>query len=342
MIKLNDIIATLRRLKHERPISPVTFVGVTLLVAALFYGAIGTSKLSIAQMGGKTRLSPDAPILVLPSIPKAPTDKPIAAIPSPSALTPAAKPQSIIVPAPSSSVDSLKPASTSTTTTTTTTSSSSGGSTNNTVTSGYTSTNWSGYVATSGHFTSIAASWVVPQPTGNGSTTTADATWVGIGGVTTSDLIQVGTDNTVDASGKVTSTIFYELLPAAAQIVTNFTVKPGDSIHASLSGSGNSWTITASDLTTGQTFTTVVSYASSLSSAEWIEEDPSYSSTQLVPFDNFGTVNISGGSTVNGGVSMNLAAAGVQPITLVNSSGQVLARPSALTSDGAGFSVTRY
>src|SRR5436309_15315674 len=56
------------------------------------------------------------------------------------------------------------------------------------------SRNWSGYVATNKTFTSVTGTWIVPQVT-PGSSSAADATWVGIGGLNRSDLIQSGTQN---------------------------------------------------------------------------------------------------------------------------------------------------
>ena len=337
MIKINNFFIALKRFKL--PLSKLAIPGGVLLFGILIFGILlSTNKLNISHIiVGSSNQAPEVPVVITPTIPKAPTDKPIAAVASAPIPSLTAKTQPMVVAVPSGSVNSLSPAPSSPSVTT-----SSSPASSTTVTTGYTSTNWSGYMATSGVFSTVSGSWYVPQPTGNGSTTSADATWVGIGGVSSSDLIQVGSANTVDASGKVTSVIFFELLPAAAQMVTGFAVTPGDLIHASLTSSGNNWTITATDATTGQTFTTVVSYASSLSSAEWIQEDPSYSSGQLVPLDYFGTVSISGGSVTRNGAVMNLASAGVLPITLINGSGQVLASPSGLTANGAGFSVTRH
>lgn len=48
--------------------------------------------------------------------------------------------------------------------------------------------NWSGYAATTGAFTAVSASWVVPRTTGSG-TFAADSTWVGIGGIQSNDPI---------------------------------------------------------------------------------------------------------------------------------------------------------
>src|SRR5580693_2390477 len=52
--------------------------------------------------------------------------------------------------------------------------------------------NWAGYTASGGNFTSVTGTWDIPQISGSASPS-ADATWVGIGGVTTQDLIQAGT-----------------------------------------------------------------------------------------------------------------------------------------------------
>lgn len=330
MIKINNLIDAIKRFKRPTP-SATTRKILVLLGALIFVVLLSSNRLTVGYTGTLTKPIPDAPVIITPVIQKAPTDKPIAAIASAPIPSISSKTQPTVVTVPSGSVDSLKPIP-----------SGASSATSSSTTISYTSTNWSGYLATGGSFSAVSGSWYVPQPTGNGMTISSDATWVGIGGVSSSDLIQVGTYNTVDASGKVTSAMFYELLPAAAQMVVGLTVTPGDLIYASLSSSGNSWTITATNVTTNQTFQTVVSYASSLSSAEWIQEDPSYANGQLVPLDNFGTVNLSGGSATKNGVVLNLASVGVSPVTLVDSSGQVLASPSSLTSDGAGFSVTRH
>src|SRR5579862_7331722 len=62
------------------------------------------------------------------------------------------------------------------------------------------SRNWAGYAAGGGSFTGVTATWTIPQSSGSG----VDATWVGIGGLQTRDLIQAGTQGTVTRSGSVT------------------------------------------------------------------------------------------------------------------------------------------
>ncbi len=320
---------------------PIIIFGSFLLIPATVAGIVLSAHSSFVSSGAssKSQPTPDAPVAILPSAQKTP-EQSIPALSTTTTPTIVVKPQPVVTTTPSSSVSSLKPTSTTTSSSSSSTSPSTSTSTT-TVTSGYSSTNWSGYMATTGSFSAVSGSWVVPQATATGSSTSGDAAWIGVGGVTASDLIQVGTDTTVSATtGKASTSIFYEMLPAAANIVTTIPISAGDAIHASLSGSGSQWTISIMDVTTGQSFTQTVSYASSLSSAEWIEEDPSYANGQLMPLDNFGTITFSGATTTIGGVSTSLAGAKSQPITLVDGSGNVIASPSTITSDGMGFSVT--
>lgn len=207
---------------------------------------------------------------------------------------------------------------------------------------GYTSTNWSGYVATDGGYTAVSGAWRAPAVTGNGSTTTADSSWIGIGGVFTNDLIQTGTENSVSASGQVYTAAFYELLPGAAIEIPSLSVSSSDNMSASITEtSPGKWLISITDVSTGQNYTTTVDYASSHSSVEWIEEDPSYLNGTQVPFDTFTTVSFANGSAKVNGVTANIAASNGQPITMLNAAGQPIATPSILTASGAGFNVYR-
>src|SRR5205807_6450332 len=104
--------------------------------------------------------------------------------------------------------------------------------------------------------------------------------------------------------------------------------------------SAGTWQIAFKNNTSGQTYQTSVHYTSSLSSAEWIEEAPS-GPNGVVPLDNFGSVAFSSASTVQNGQTVDLSQAGAQRITMLNSSGQQLAVPSGIGSDGSSFSVAR-
>jgi Peptidase A4 family len=202
------------------------------------------------------------------------------------------------------------------------------------------SRNWSGYQATGGSYTTVSATWAVPQSTSSSTGTLAtEATWVGIGGVTSKDLIQAGTEETTSGTSTVHYDAWIEMLPAASHPI-KLTVAPGDSVSVAISEQGtDSWLIAFKNNTTGQTYQTTVKYTSSLSSAEWVVEAPS-SRRQILPLDNFGTIAFSAASATKDGKSVNIAQAAGKPITLM-ARGGAAATPSALTASGDGFTVTR-
>jgi hypothetical protein len=201
--------------------------------------------------------------------------------------------------------------------------------------------NWSGYAAASGTYTSVTGTWTVP-PAGINSAAGVGATWVGIGGVTSHDLIQAGTQDVAAGGGQAQFQTWIEMLPQASQQVP-VAVVPGDSVTVSIdeqgAGSGN-WQISITNNTSGQTYQTNVQYASSESSAEWIQEAPAGSSGVL-PLDFFNSVAFTAASATQDGQTVDLSQAGAQPITMLNANNQALAVPSTIASDGSSFSVAR-
>lgn len=199
--------------------------------------------------------------------------------------------------------------------------------------------NWAGYVANSGTYTSVSGSWIIPQPSVS-STFAADATWIGIGGVTTTDLIQVGTQAIQQPGSSISYQAWYEMLPGNS-VQIPISVNPGDLISASINEqSANQWLITLKDNTNGQNYQTTVNYNSSMTSAEWIQEMPS-TNFGFIPLDNFGTVQFTNGQVMQNGNTLNLSQANAQSMTMLNNSGQALATVSAINPDGASFSVSR-
>jgi hypothetical protein len=199
------------------------------------------------------------------------------------------------------------------------------------------SSNWSGYAASGGTFTSVTGTWNVP--TVSASASGADATWVGIGGLVSRDLIQAGTQAMVDGSG-VTYSAWIEMLPQSSREVP-LSVSAGDSVTVSITQqSGDDWLIAMKNNTTGGTYNVTVQYSSSNSSAEWVQEAPSVG-RGLVSLDQFGTVQFSKASAVRDGKTMSLAAVGAKAITMINGQGQAIAQPSTVSSDGSTFTVAR-
>jgi hypothetical protein len=204
------------------------------------------------------------------------------------------------------------------------------------------SQNWSGYAATGGTYTGVSGTWTVPQFAPS-SPAGADATWVGIGGVNTRDLIQAGTQQTVSGSGATQYQAWVETLPQASHPVP-LSINPGDSVSISINQAPQAqdqWQVSYTNNTTGQTYQVTEHYASSLSSAEWIEEAPSAARGRQLPLDNFGSVAFSGGSAVKDGKTVSIAQSGAQPITMVARGSRQVARPSSIGTDGGSFTVTQ-
>ena len=200
-----------------------------------------------------------------------------------------------------------------------------------------TSSNWSGYSATGGSYTSVTGTWTVP--TVSAATQGADAAWVGIGGIDTNDLIQAGTQATV-SGGEVSYEAWIEMLPASSRPVS-LSVNPGDSVTVTITQKAAvDWTIALKNNTTGQRYSTDVTYRSSNTSAEWVQEAPS-AGRGVIPLDDFGTISFSGATAVRDGKILDLKALGAQAITMINGARQPLAQPSTIGADGQSFSVTR-
>ncbi len=201
------------------------------------------------------------------------------------------------------------------------------------------SRNWSGYIAdSSGDYTGVTGTWTVPSVTTSASVA-ADATWVGIGGVSSDDLIQAGTQ-AITQNGSTQYQAWYEVLPGSSNPVS-LTVSPGDSVTATLSEqSSNLWLITIRDNTTGQSYSNTVNYASSNSSAEWIEEMPS-DQVGLIPLDDFGSVSFDDATATVNGSTVTLVNSNPNAITMVAGGSSVLASPSPIGADGESFAVTR-
>jgi len=216
---------------------------------------------------------------------------------------------------------------------------------------GNASLNWSGYVADGNtgngsqvtnqinNYTSVTGTWTIPAVSANTSGT-ADATWVGIGGVESHDLIQAGTQALVEG-GSVSYSAWIEKLPGFSQTIS-LPVNAGDSITATINQeSSGVWRITIQDNTSGKSYSATTSYDSSLSSAEWVEEMVSNGNGTFRPLDSFGTVSFTAASATVNGQAENLTQLNAAPLQMVNGAGQQLATASGVGNDSASFSVAR-
>jgi len=214
--------------------------------------------------------------------------------------------------------------------------------------------NWAGYADLPGpgqKVTSVATAFNVPSatllPPG------FSATWAGVGGYSSSDLIQAGVAEDSFPSDPLLGDQYYawyELLPAGNVQLTDCTgdpacaVTPGDHVTVSIvEGSGTNWTIEMNDA--GHwSWSTQLSYVSSNSSAEWIQEAPQLDGLQT-PIADDGTVTLGPGNTyaLDGAAPATIGAGAPVQIVLSPAGGLINeATPSSLGADGDSFNVCSY
>jgi hypothetical protein len=200
-----------------------------------------------------------------------------------------------------------------------------------------TSVNWTGYVATNAYYTGVSA--LIQTPVASSVQRpgpAAMASWVGIGGNTSEDLIQAGVE--VDTSGPVDSyAAWYEMLPGSPRR-TALEVGPGDWVHFDIHEvAHNMWQIT---IVNGEhVFQIQVPYASSHTSAEWIVEAPS-TAFGLLPLAAVTDANFGKMSAIANGQGTRAEALSPLLAVLVGGRGQVRIVPSMLGADGASFGIT--
>jgi hypothetical protein len=223
------------------------------------------------------------------------------------------------------------------------------------------SSNWAGYaVHRAGvRFTKVIGAWKQPSASCTPGHRTYSAMWVGLGGYSASSnaLEQIGSEVDCTSSGRVSSTAWYELVPAPSRPI-NMTVRPGDTMLASVTVSGRRVVLSLTDTTTHRSFSKSVRPSSvDVSSAEWILEAPSEcisaNNCQTLPLANFRSASFSlaeaqavGGHT--GPISdpawewtqIKLTPDGRRFVIFNGAHSVGAAIPSALNAAGDGFSVT--
>ncbi len=209
-----------------------------------------------------------------------------------------------------------------------------------------TSDGWSGYAvnSTTDSVTAVSGSWTVPTVTGTG--TSYALTWVGIDGYLSDNVEQTGVAEDV-VKGVAKYSAWYEMYPSGV-VYLNLSIHPGDQISASVKFVNGKFDLTIEDLSDPagkNTFTIDKATPAALrASAEWIEEDPLASYTQLLPLSNFGSVSFTNAQAtikgVTGPINDSSWSSQVEAINMVSTSGTLEASTSALNSTGNGFTVT--
>jgi Peptidase A4 family len=222
--------------------------------------------------------------------------------------------------------------------------------------------NWAGYVVASSattktSFSAVSGSWTQPAADCGAGSPSHSAFWIGLGGYTGEHLEQTGTSASCSATGQAVYSAWYELVPAA-QVPVTMTVQPGDRLSAHVAVSGDTVTISLSDLTRHATFSKQLQMSSpTVSSAEWIAEAPSRclsSSSQdchILSLADFGSVTFTGASASAAGRTGSITSGlgQVSALTLEANAGfgrlyataaQADASPGAVSVNGSSFTVT--
>ena len=217
------------------------------------------------------------------------------------------------------------------------------------------SSNWSGYAVTpsTGNITGVASTFTVP--TAGLILPGFSASWAGIGGYSSSDLIQAGiAEDSIPTNPLLGDQYYawYELLPGAEAQLTNCTgdascaVSPGDVVTVHIFETADDiWSIGVTDSGHWSWVATDVAYTSTQSSAEWILEAPQVDGVQSVIAGN-GTAYFGPTSTytVGSGAPEAIASGDATQIDLTTPEISTinLATPSAMAPDGQSFDVCVY
>jgi hypothetical protein len=171
--------------------------------------------------------------------------------------------------------------------------------------------NWAGFVdysTTAGKFTKVSGAWKVPAVTCTDEDRVTSE-WVGLDGYGDSTVEQDGTTSQC-FEGKALYYSWYEVYPNGA-VEVGKTVAAGDSISASLTRSGASYTLKLTDSShTANSFSHTATCATKTcldESAEWITERPDFSSTGIVPEAQFTTVKFSSASVTASGKTTTIS-----------------------------------
>jgi hypothetical protein len=224
------------------------------------------------------------------------------------------------------------------------------------------STNWAGYAVHRGgvSFRQVSGTWIQPSATCVKGQPSYSAAWVGLGGYNpmSGALEQIGTEVDCTAAGRVTSSAWYELVPAPSRTIS-LPVAAGDVMRATVTVTGHRVAVDLDNLTTHRRFHKTLDTASiDVSSAEWIVEAPSQCigqfSCQALPLADFGSLTFASATasatTGSPGAITDprwsrtriRLTPGNQRLVLARNTSDTAgaAAPSALSGGGSGFDVT--
>jgi hypothetical protein len=141
---------------------------------------------------------------------------------------------------------------------------------------------WAGYFESHAAIHSVSASWRVPTLRCSSGTTTMSSTWVGVGGLNGSVLLQAGLfDNCL--SGVAVNGGFAEAYPGSTQSF-GLLLRPGDRIVATVEDVSGRWQGRVTDATTHQSEGAGAPGYAGGGTAEWMAEaygQPTYRITNF-------------------------------------------------------------
>ncbi|MFI0434369.1 MAG: G1 family glutamic endopeptidase [Parachlamydiaceae bacterium] len=218
--------------------------------------------------------------------------------------------------------------------------------------------NWSGYTSftgkndirnpTYGSATAVSGSWIIPPLTSSEEGDTYSSAWVGIDGYANSVVEQIGTEHDV-IEGVPVYFAWFEMYPAAAQVIEGFPVFEGDLVEGKVlylgqdASTNDLFRLTIKNHTRKVKFSinqsTLPGNPAHLSSVEWIVEAPvnitPEGCVEFLPLANFGKIFFGNcQATINGlKGSIDNKHWTYDAITMVARDGTVKDTPSLLFSN---------
>lgn len=210
------------------------------------------------------------------------------------------------------------------------------------------SVNWSGYsVGRHGaQFTNVEGTWVQPAVSCQSVRRQMASFWVGIDGVGSHNLQQIGTSSECHARRQDLYYAWWEMLPAP-MVRIQMLIRPGDTIHAKVSWSGSHFTLSITNVTLDATFSIGRSNPlAKRATAEWVAEATSMCGAracQVSALPDFNQVRFTGCKATAGGETALLGdGLWTRSLDLMVESGHrtvLKALPSAIDAGSDGFTV---
>jgi hypothetical protein len=218
----------------------------------------------------------------------------------------------------------------------------------------YSAHTWAGYVveAPQGSVDNVTGSWIIPSVRCNAGSESHVLFWVGIDGWNTPNetVEQIGTRSDC-SNGSPNYYAWYEFWPLQPNTmrIYNITLRPGDSIRASVSGNPTtkSFAMIITDLATGNSSHVKGEYQSArLATAEWIVEAPNFlNGTRFIMADFssvrfYSTILMAQGQTRSLNSLSGKGPVNATELTYACSDGTLKAQPSTIIRADDAFSVT--